>query len=164
MGMTDEEVVELIATLRRWGTDLDDIEAKKATQGLPKRLWETLSAFANQPGGGTIILGLDETANFSCVGVQDVPKIQADLASLCDDMEPPLRPLIRVHEVEGAQVVVAEIPEVAIEQKPCYYKGSGLYTGSFVRVGDGDRRMSQYEIHLALGACPRICPCFRKAA
>jgi ATP-dependent DNA helicase RecG len=140
----------LIETLRRWKTDIEDVEAKKSAHALPKRLWETLSSFANQPGGGTIILGLDETADFACVGVQDVAKIQADLASLCDEMELPLRPLIRVHEVEAAQLVVAEIPEVALEQKPCYYRGSGLYTGSFVRVADGDRKMSQYEVHLAL--------------
>ena len=117
---------------------------------LPKRLWETLSSFANQPGGGTIILGLDETADFACIGVQDVGKIQSDLASLCDEMEPQLRPLVRIHEIDGAPLVVVEVPEVALEQKPCYYKGSGLYTGSFVRVADGDRRMSRYEVHLAL--------------
>jgi ATP-dependent DNA helicase RecG len=148
--LTDEEVFELIATLRRWGTDIEDVEAKKATHALPKRLWETLSSFANQPGGGTIVMGLDETAHFASVGVKDVAKIQSDLASLCDEMEPPLRPLIRVHEFEGVQLVVAEVPEVALEQKPCYYKGSGLFTGSFVRVADGDRKMSQYEVHLAL--------------
>jgi ATP-dependent DNA helicase RecG len=148
--LTDDEVFELIATLRRWGADIDDVEAKKATHALPKRLWETLSSFANQPGGGTIILGLDETAGFAAVGVGDVGKVQSDLASQCDDMEPPLRPLIRVHEFEGVQLVVVEVPEVAVDQKPCYYKGSGLYTGSFVRVADGDRKMSQYEVHLAL--------------
>jgi ATP-dependent DNA helicase RecG len=148
--LTDDELFELVTTLRRWGSDIEDLEAKRATHALPKRLWETLSSFANQPGGGTIILGLDETAGFDAVGVVDVAKIQSDLASLCDDMEPPLRPLIRVHEFEGAKLVVGEVPEVAIEQKPCYYRGSGLYTGSFVRVADGDRQMSQYEVHLAL--------------
>ncbi len=148
--MTDEELQDLISTLRRRGTDFEEVEAKRASRGLPKRLWETLSAFANQPGGGTIILGLDETSQFTSVGVEDVAKVQADLASLCDVMVPPLRPLIRVHDFEGAHLIAAEIPEIALEQKPCYYSGSGLYTGSFVRVADGDRQMSQYEVHLAL--------------
>lgn len=145
--MTDDELIEHITAIRRRGTDLQYVEAKKVVSALPKRLWETLSAFANQPGGGVIILGLDETQQYKAVGVKDVAKVQADLASACDEMEPPLRPLIRGHDIEGVQLVVAEVPEVAPEQKPCFYKGSGLYTGSFIRVGDGDRQMTQYEVH-----------------
>ena len=40
------------------------IEVKSAAGGLPKSLTSTLSALANDPGGGTIILGLDEAAGF----------------------------------------------------------------------------------------------------
>jgi ATP-dependent DNA helicase RecG len=148
--MTSEELAELIEMLRRRGTDLEYVEAKRAARALPRRLWETLSAFANQRGGGVVILGLDENQGLAAVGVEDVGKVQADLASACDQMEPPLRPLIGVHDFERRQLVVAEIPEVPLEQKPCYYRGSGLYTGSFVRVADGDRQMSQYEVHLLL--------------
>jgi ATP-dependent DNA helicase RecG len=148
--MTGEELAELIDLLRRRGTDLEYVEAKSSAHALPKRLWETLSAFANQRDGGVIVLGLDENEGFATVGVEDVGKVQADLASVCDQMEPPLRPLIGVHDFEGGQLVVAEIPEVPLEQKPCYYRGSGLYTGSYVRVADGDRQMSQYEVHLLL--------------
>jgi ATP-dependent DNA helicase RecG len=122
----------------------------RAENAVPKRLWETLSAFANQRGGGVIILGLDESQQFATTGVKDVKKVQADLASMCDDMEPRLRPVIRVHDFESAHLVVAEVPEVGREQKPCFHRGSGLYTGSYVRVGDGDRQMSQYEVHLYL--------------
>ena len=148
--MTDEELVEIVELLRRRGTDFEFVEAKKAENALPKRLWETLSSFGNQRGGGVIVLGLDESQAFAASGVKNVKKVQADLASLCDDMEPPLRPLIRVHDFEGQQLVVAQIPEVGVEEKPCFYRGSGLYTGSFVRVADGDRQMSQYEVHAFL--------------
>ncbi|MDY0170347.1 MAG: ATP-binding protein [Thermoguttaceae bacterium] len=148
--MIDDELVEIIELLRRRGTDFEFVETKKARRALPKRLWETLSAFGNQRGGGVIVLGLDESDGFAATGVQDVKKAQSDLASLCDEMEPPLRPVIRVHDFEGQQLVVAEVPEVGIEQKPCHYRGSGLYTGSFVRVADGNRQMSQYEVHALL--------------
>lgn len=148
--MTDAELVELIAILRRRGTDFEYVEAKRAEHALPKRLWETLSAFGNQSGGGVLVLGVDEKTGFTSVGVQNVVKVQADLASLCDEMEPPLRPLIRVHDVEGVQLIIAEVPEVPPEQKPCHYRGSGLYTGSFIRVADGDRQLSQYEVHAFL--------------
>lgn len=42
----------------------------------PENLPETVCAFANMPGGGTIILGVDERANFAVVGV---PNLKASL-------------------------------------------------------------------------------------
>jgi ATP-dependent DNA helicase RecG len=148
--VTTEELEEVLQTLRDVGGDLTHIEAKRAEYALPKRLWETLSAFANTPGGGILLLGLDEEADFQVAGVRDPAKLQSDLASLCDLMQPPLRPLIQVHAVEGRQLVVAEIPEVGHTQKPCHYRGAGLMTGSFIRVADGDRQLTQYEIQVFL--------------
>jgi ATP-dependent DNA helicase RecG len=148
--MTSEELEEILQTLREIGGDFSQIEVKRAESGLPKRLWETLSAFANTPGGGVIILGLDEETGFRTVGVRDPARLQSDLASLCDLMEPPLRPLIQVHTLEERPVVVAEIPEVSHTQKPCHYRGAGLMTGSFIRVADGDRQLTQYEIQVFL--------------
>lgn len=58
--------------------------------------------------------------------------------------------MIQVHTLEGQPVVVAEVPEVPHSQKPCHYRGAGLMTGSFIRVADGDRHLSQYEIQLFL--------------
>jgi ATP-dependent DNA helicase RecG len=148
--MTTEELQEIVRNLRDVGADLVHVEAKKAGQGLPKRLWETLSAFANTPGGGVIILGVDEERNFQVTGVPDPAKQQSDLASLCDQMEPPLRPLIQVHTLKNHPVIVAEVPEVSHTQKPCHYRGAGLMTGSLIRVADGDRRLTQYEIQVFL--------------
>jgi ATP-dependent DNA helicase RecG len=148
--MTLEELEEILQALREVGGDIANVEVKRAEGGLPKRLWETLSAFANTPGGGTVILGLDEATGFRVVGVRDPARLQSDLASLCDLMDPPLRPLIQVHTLEGRPVLVAEIPEVPHTQKPCYYRGAGLMTGAFIRVADGDRQLTQYEIQVYL--------------
>ncbi len=148
--MFTEEVQELIRDMRDVGSDLTHVEAKRAAHDLPKRLWETLSAFANTAGGGVIILGVDEANDFRVNGVSNPAKLQSDLASLCDQMEPPLRPLIQVHDLASRQIVVAEIPEVQDTLKPCYYRGAGLMTGAFIRVADGDRRLTQYEVQLFL--------------
>ncbi len=53
---------------------------------------------------------------------------------------------------EGEQIVVAEIPELDLAQKPCFYKGAGMTKGSFVRVSDGDRRLSAYEVQVMLSS------------
>ena len=140
----------IVSSLRALGADDSDVEAKRAETALPKSVRETLSAFANTHGG-VLILGLDEPAGFQATGVRDAAKIAADLASLCStDMEPPLRPKIKTHRFEGVDLVVAEIPELERGRKPCYYAGAGMINGSFVRVGDGDRKLSSYEVHLLL--------------
>jgi len=145
--MTADELREIVEQLRSQGTELTNVEAKRARGDLPKRMWETLSAFANTPGGGVLILGLDEAAGFAATGVANPAKMQADLGTTCtDQMEPPLRPLLQVFDFEGAELVVAEVPELPPDSKPCYYKGAGLPNGAFIRVGDGDRKLTPYEV------------------
>jgi ATP-dependent DNA helicase RecG len=150
--VTTEELVDVVEDLRRTGTDTLQVEAKRAEHELPKRLWETLSAFANTRGGGVLVLGLEQTAGFSVVGVKNPGKVMQDLASLCGEMEPPIRAVVDLHTVEGATLVVAEVPETEIAQKPCYYRGAGLTNGAFIRVGDGDRKLSAYEVQVMLAS------------
>src|ERR1700722_18157693 len=110
--MLDAELAEIVANLRVLGTDIADVEVKNSHGGVPKSLGETLSAFSNTRGG-IVILGLDEGRGFAPAGLPNPAKITADLGSMCSsEMEPPLRPLIGIHQFEGDQVVVAEIPEL----------------------------------------------------
>lgn len=150
--MLEAELSEIVGNLRAIGADIADVEVKKAQGGLPKWLRESLSAFANTRGG-VIILGLDEAQNFHATGLSDPAKLAADLGSMCsEDMEPPLRPLIKIYGFEGAQVLVAEVPEIDPAQKPCYSRGAGITKGSYIRVGDGDRRLSAYEVQVMLSS------------
>lgn len=143
--MLKEELLELIENLKDSKSDTAHIEIKSCAGGFPKRLWETISAFANTPGGGVIILGIKEEGA-EITGVKEPGKYQKDLASLCDQMSPVIRPLIEVHKIKGKVLVTAEIPEVSYKEKPCFYKGSGMISGSLIRVADGDRLLTQYEV------------------
>lgn len=144
--MTFEELREALEQLQRQGTEQTSVEAKRARDGVPRRIWETLSAFANTPGGGVLLLGIDEEAGFAPAGVANPAKIQADLGAVAAQMEPPLRPLLQVFEIDGASIVAAEVPELPASAKPCYYQGAGLPNGAFIRVGDGDRKLTPYEV------------------
>src|SRR5690349_9083852 len=107
--MTIGELKEHLSRLRQAGTDLTHIEAKLAASELPRRLWETISAFSNTPQGGTLILGLSEESNFAVAGVSKPAKLQHDLASLCSSMEPPVRAHIELHRLDGKHIITAEI-------------------------------------------------------
>ena len=150
--MLDAELAEIVGNLRALGTDIADVEVKAAGGGLPKTLRETVSAFSNTHGG-VIILGLDEASGFAPVGLADPAKLAADFASMCStELEPPIRPLIRVCLFEGEHILVAEVPELDLAHKPCFYLGAGITKGSFIRVSDGDRRLSSYEVQIMLSS------------
>ena len=53
--MTREELRQLIADVQYHQSELASVEVKAARGGTPRRLYESLSAFANQTGGGVIV-------------------------------------------------------------------------------------------------------------
>ena len=65
----------------------------------------------------------------------------------CKQMEPSVRALFSICEIEGKIIVSAEIPGVDISERPVFYKGVGRIKGSYVRVGESDEPMSEYEIY-----------------
>lgn len=145
--MTEEELQEKIKYVQQVKSESQNLELKAAKEGCPKRLYDTLSSFSNQDGGGIILFGIDEENNFAPVGVYDAQDIQKKINAQCLQMEPVVRPVMTVTEFEGKNFVAAEIPALDIAERPCYYRGTGRIKGSFVRVGDSDEHMTEYEIY-----------------
>ena len=144
--MQEQQLVMLVERLQRIQTELPDVEVKAAKQGCPK-IFDSLSSLANQSGGGIILFGLDERAGFEACGVYDASDLMTQVTNQCLQMEPELRPLYTAAEYEGHIIVSAEIPEIEYERKPCYYKGKGRLAGSYIRVGDQDLHMTEYEVY-----------------
>ena len=145
--MTRDELKQLIADVQYHQSELVSVEVKAARGGTPRRLYEPLSAFANRTGGGVLLFGLNESSDFAVVGVADVHRLQEEITHLASsEMEPILRPHFLVDEVDGETVMVAEIDEVPIVQKPCLYKPAGLPRGAYLRVGNTNRQMTEYEV------------------
>lgn len=140
------DLAEFLGRARAFGGDMQDVEVKAAVGQLPKSLAETLSAFSNT-SGGVVVLGLSEKDGFAPAAGFDAHAMQDALGQMCTDkMEPPVRAGIDIVEHDGAPVVVATVPEMPPYLKPCYVKARSLYDGSYVRVGDGDRKLSRYEV------------------
>lgn len=145
--MQSEDLKKLISDIRRMKTETQTIELKSAAKGYPTRLFDTLSSFSNQDGGGIIIFGIDESDNYSVNGVYDAQDLQKKVTQQCKQMEPVVRALFTVCEEDGKIIVSAEIPGVDISERPVFYRGVGRVKGSYVRVGESDEPMSEYEIY-----------------
>jgi len=145
--MQKEDLLSLIDTVRKYKCEMQTVEVKAAREGCPTRLFDTLSSFSNQDGGGIIVFGLDEIQNFKVVGVYDAQDLQHRVTEQCKQMQPVVRPLFSVCDINGSIIVSAEIPGVDIAERPVYYKGTGRIKGSFIRVGEADEPMSDYEIY-----------------
>ncbi|MDR1626176.1 MAG: putative DNA binding domain-containing protein [Spirochaetia bacterium] len=144
--MLIEELLNLVEQTRRRKCESNHLELKAARKGCP-RLYDTLSAFANQSGGGVVLFGIDESAGYEVCGVYDPADLQKKLVEQCLQMEPPLRPLCTAADTGGKVVVSAEIQETDISQRPCFYKGAGRIRGSYIRAGDADQPMTEYEVY-----------------
>jgi len=137
---------EIIAGLRAAGAEFEDVEAKRAAGGVPESLASTMAAFANARGG-LIILGLDERQGFAATGVPDAAAARNAVVSTArEKLTPPPTLSVEVVPFEGVNLVVAEVEPLPPAQRPCYVTTRGLYGGAYVRVGDGDQRLTPYEI------------------
>ena len=145
--MTTEELIEKLGWIQNFKCETPTLEIKSAERGCPKHLYDSLSSFSNQDDGGIIIFGIDEKQNFKEVGVYDPQDIQKKINEQCLQMEPVIRPQITVVEKNDKYFVSAEIPAADISDRPVFYRGRGRVKGSFVRVGDSDEPMTEYEVY-----------------
>ena len=144
--MLSKDLIELIKQIRKNGSEDNRIEIKKAAGGCPK-IYDTLSSFSNQSGGGIIIFGIDQDNDFDLCGVYDADDLQKNIVSMCKQMTPVVRPVCTVATIDDKAFVSAEIQEIDMFEKPCFYTGAGRLKGSYIRVGDSDEHMTEYEIY-----------------
>lgn len=145
--MQTESLKNLVIEIQNNKSESQSVELKAAEGGCPTKLFDTLSSFSNQDEGGVIIFGINEKENYSICGVYDAQDLQKKVTEQCKQMEPAVRALFTICEIEEKTVVSAEIPGVDISERPVFYKGVGRIKGSYVRVGESDEPMTEYEIY-----------------
>lgn len=145
--MTTEELIEKLELIQKLKCETSTLEIKSAEQGCPKHLCDSLSSFSNQDDGGIIIFGVDEKQNYKEVGVYDPQDMQKKINEQCLQMEPVVRPLMTVVEKDEKFFVSAEIPGVDIADRPVFYQGKGRLKGAYIRIGDRNEPMTEYEVY-----------------
>ena len=162
--MDKKDILKMLQELNEKQSESVCIETKKASQGKPEKYYDTISSFANTMGG-VILFGVEEKkrknkTTFIPVGVYDANNLQKNITNLCStEFEPTIRPEINVVDIEGKKIVAVRIDAITQRNKPCYYKPKGMHNGSYIRVGDRDDNMTEYEIYKCISyrnSCTRI--------
>lgn len=154
MTIVNEQIKDAIERLRIQKTDDSNYEAKSCDVKLSVSVWETVSAFANT-NGGTLLLGLDESNNFSPTKNFDINKVRDQFIEGIGDggangarlTYPPRYNLERVIVDDNSQILAIKIYENPADKKPCYITAKGDKGGSYKRVDDKDIRMSNDEVY-----------------
>lgn len=153
-----EYTAPYLFTLLNSHDESDWIEAKAGSES-SKAVLETVCAFSNEPGlgGGYLLLGIVEKAEpieewYEVQGVADLDKVQSDIATQCASVfNQPVRPEIKVEEVQGQKVLNIYIPELPDRQKPLYFRKQGLPGGAYRRIGPTDQRCTEEDLHVFYG-------------
>lgn len=145
--MVETELKELLDKIQNRKCEEQVVEVKAAHKGCPEKLYDTLSSFSNQDSGGTLVFGLDEKQNYAKVGVYDPQDLQKRVMEYGEQMTPFVRPIFTVYAEEEKVFVSAEIPPVDVTERPCFKTAKGRLQGSYIRVGDADKPMTEYEVY-----------------
>jgi len=144
-----QALLRALDILRFEGNDNQYYEVKAATGGFPETAAATICAFANTPGGGVLILGVDENLGFEVVGVYDAKACQQILANYAkNEFSIPIEVSMTLLNVNNKKVVWAEIAEADKILKPVKIKKGKQ---AFIRRYDGDFQLSEQEMGVKNG-------------
>lgn len=131
-----------------------DVEFKAAEGGLPRSLWETVSAFANTDGG-FVVLGVSEhDGRFVVSGVRKVEallkafwdthnNVQKLSVPVCSDAD------VQVQTIDGHKLICIHVPRMPRQQRPVFINGNPL-VGTYKRNFEGDYRCPEAEVRQML--------------
>lgn len=144
MILNEAQLLETLELLRTRKGDSTSIEVKSAHGDVPQNLGSTLCAFANMPEGGTIILGVDERLGFGVTGVNDLAKLEQQVASIArQSVVPAVNASFQSFILEGKTVLVVRINPLPLSVRPARWEGR-----AYLRQSDGDYVMAAYEEQL----------------
>jgi predicted HTH transcriptional regulator len=124
--------------------ELNELDWKVGLSVDKHRLVEHLCAFANYPGGGYLVYGIDSNALLTGVTLADIENITNQLANLGREaIEPPIQLDHMGLHFQGCDVLLICVPESAF--KPVHRRARPI-DESYIRSGGTTRAASRQEI------------------
>jgi ATP-dependent DNA helicase RecG len=139
----------------------NQLEAKKATGGLPHSMWETYSSFANTDVG-VILLGVEEKKDGSLipVGVDNPEQMVKDIWNTVNNQQKVSVNLlmdknVTVESVDGKEIVMVKVPRAERFVRPVYLN-QNPESGSYRRNGEGDYHCTKEEVSAMFRDASRV--------
>ncbi|HTP65881.1 MAG TPA: ATP-binding protein [Geobacteraceae bacterium] len=131
-----------------------DLEFKSAKGGLPKSLWESLSAFANTDGGYLVLGVVVRGKGFEIEGVSNPEGLLKTFWDGHNNYQKVSWPVcsqsdVQVVSLDILKVVVIHAPRVHRSNRPVYINGNPML-GTCKRNYEGDYRCTEEEIRQML--------------
>lgn len=141
----EKAIIYLEKSLGKIPSELNEIDWKATLSPKNDKLCKHITAFANLPGGGFLVFGIDDkTASIIGITKPDADNIVERLASLCRDG---VDPLVSIdHSIEtfrDKELLFVYIKESAV--KPVHIKNQTIEE-SYIRSGGTTRKASRQEI------------------
>lgn len=141
--MTKEELLARLNDIE-W----NDFEVKEASGGIPKSMWETVSAFSNTEGGW-IILGVKEKktskgSKFIVNGVPNPEQMEQDIITTLRSrtkFNAPISCKAMRYNIDEIDILAFEIP--LSPHRPVAIKSNGEV---YIRTGSGDTLATDMEV------------------
>lgn len=140
---TREELLEVLARIKELGGDYLDVEAKTMAEYSTAALGPTMSSYANLPGGGTILLGIDERLPNPLVGVKDPSAFATRAADQArKGFSAPISITTHIISIDGVSIVCLNVTEAPTNAKPVKFLAKKT---AYIRQFDGDFAMLPQE-------------------
>ena len=124
--------------------EVNELDWKARLSDNSARLAEHLMAFANHPGGGMLVFGVDDDGKLHGINAAEVAATVGTLTNLGRDaLEPALALDHAVVDFQGASLLLVRVPEQSV--KPVHRRGKTIEE-AWVRSGGTTRKASRQEV------------------
>lgn len=158
MTLSEKQLIQLIDQAFSASSETLCVEFKDCRDGLYKQLWKPITAFSNSPGGGVIVMGINEhpsTRKKTVVGGLALDLLQQNIISFLEQkIANKAKYEIKVINYSEHQLLALVLSETPKENKPCYYSDLGMDKGACVRAGNTNRQITEDELRSFLRYTP----------
>lgn len=150
MNWIEDAIKNLHNSLHPVKVELNELDWKSGLSEKSERLAQHISAFANQPGGGTFAFGVNDDATLFTPSRDEAEIILNRLGSIAqNNLHIPIKLEHTSVEFEGEGIFFIHVPEQF--DKPVYLRGKTIYD-SYYRSAGQTLKMSRQQVHDMIAA------------
>ena len=145
----NKAILQLHKSLGTVPTELNELDWKSGLSNKSERLAQRLSAFANYPGGGILVFGVNSDATLAAISKAEGDEIIQRLGNIArNNLSPPVSIEHTYQSFKESELLFIHIPESG--ELPVHIRSSDLFD-SYTRSAGQTVRMSRNEVKELIG-------------